>query len=576
MDHEIRHFHLFAGLGGGARGFNQGEARVGQLRARFRCLGGVDVDPATMRDFERLAGVRGTVADLFDHEQYRNFHGHEPPPGWREATPQDLQRAAGNERPDIVFASPPCKGLSGLLSEAKSQTAKYQALNRLTVRGIWLALEAWRADPVPLYLIENVPRILTRGRDLLDRIGAMLRAYGYVVNETVHDCGELGGLAQSRKRFLLVARHAEKVPAMLYQPPRRALRGVGEVLSYLPVPSSQVNHPMHRVPCLSWKTWVRLAFVESGSDWRSLNKLAVTDGRLRDFVIVPEMYGGALGATDCFASAGTVTGSARSVTGAFNVADPRFVQSARWSEGRAYGVRRWSDHSGTVTCQQSPGQGAFALADPRCATIRHSNVFRIVRWMDPSRTVTGAMHAASGGGVADPRIRDAVLASHGVDDPRCCLPERRSAYQSAGHYGVVPWSAATGAVSAAARHDNGRFNVADPRLPQADQRLVAVIRALDGTWHRPFTTLELAALQSLFDPEDPQQRAAFALDGASDSDWRERIGNAVPCAAARAIASVMGQTILLARSGETFSLHAFPVWVRPVLTGLSIDSGAVP
>jgi len=31
---EIRHFHLFAGLGGGARGFNSGEARVGAMQAR--------------------------------------------------------------------------------------------------------------------------------------------------------------------------------------------------------------------------------------------------------------------------------------------------------------------------------------------------------------------------------------------------------------------------------------------------------------------------------------------------------------------------------------------------------------
>lgn len=72
---EFRHFHLFAGLGGGARGFNRGEARVGNLRARFRCIGGVDVDPAAVRDFERLSGARGTVLDLFDREQYRAFHG---------------------------------------------------------------------------------------------------------------------------------------------------------------------------------------------------------------------------------------------------------------------------------------------------------------------------------------------------------------------------------------------------------------------------------------------------------------------------------------------------------------------
>lgn len=49
---EIRHFHLFAGLGRGARGFNRGTARVGQLQARFRCIGGVDVDPAALANFD--------------------------------------------------------------------------------------------------------------------------------------------------------------------------------------------------------------------------------------------------------------------------------------------------------------------------------------------------------------------------------------------------------------------------------------------------------------------------------------------------------------------------------------------
>src|SRR3546814_6477814 len=38
-----------------------------------------------------------------------------------------------------------------------------------------------------------------------------------------------------------------------------------------------------------WKTWVRLAFVEPGKDWRSLNRLAVENGVLRDFGIIPEM-----------------------------------------------------------------------------------------------------------------------------------------------------------------------------------------------------------------------------------------------------------------------------------------------
>lgn len=190
LTHEIRHFHLFCGLGGGAKGFNNGKARVGNLTARFRCIGGIDVDKPALADFEQLAGVPGTHLDLFSRDQYRDFHGTEPPAYWREATTSDIHAAAGNERPHIVFLSAPCKGFSGLLSETKSHTAKYQALNALTLRGVWLALESWKNDPVELFIFENVPRIQNRGRPLLDRITALLRSYGYAVAETTHDCGD--------------------------------------------------------------------------------------------------------------------------------------------------------------------------------------------------------------------------------------------------------------------------------------------------------------------------------------------------------------------------------------------------
>lgn len=586
---EIRHFHLFAGLGGGARGFNRGEARVGQLQARFRCIGGVDIDPAAMRDFGRLAGVPGTVLDMFDREQYTAFHGQEPPAGWREATPQDVQRAAGGERPHIVFLSAPCKGFSGLLSESKSRTAKYQALNRLTLRGVWLMLEAWADDPPELVLFENVPRLATRGRALLDRITAMLRAYGYATAETTHDCGELGGLAQSRKRFLLVARHLAKVPPLLYEPERRPLRAVGDVLGRMPLPGDLSAGPMHRVPALQWKTWVRLAFVQAGSDWRSLNRLAVADGVLRDYLIVPAMHHGTLGVHGWASSCGTVTGNARPATGAFTVADPRAAEAA--AQFQQYGVRRWADTGGAVTGQSAPGGGTHSVADPRCPGTLHNNAFRVVRYADHAQAVTGGAGAV-GGCVADPRNAGADFAKYAVAewqgpagtviagsttgqgafavaDPRTGLQDGREAYQTGGHYGVLPWGASSGAVSAAACHDNGRWSVADPRLPAATDQLVAVIRAEDGTWHRPFTTLELAALQSLVDPEEQLE-----LDGLSDQAWRERIGNAVPSDAAQAIASEMGRTLLLAWSGETFALSMAPVWVRPVVVGLSVAQGA--
>jgi hypothetical protein len=97
---EVKHFHLFCGLGGGAKGFNQGQARVGNMVAKFRCLGGVDVDKASIADFSRLAGVPGTLLDLLSREQYIAFHVHEPPIGWRKTTPADIRRAAGNETID--------------------------------------------------------------------------------------------------------------------------------------------------------------------------------------------------------------------------------------------------------------------------------------------------------------------------------------------------------------------------------------------------------------------------------------------------------------------------------------------
>jgi site-specific DNA-cytosine methylase len=627
---EIRHFHLFAGLGGGAKGFNAANPRVGNMVGRFRCLGGVDVDPAAIRDFGRLAGVPGTVMDLFDREQYCDFHGHEPPPEWREATPADIRTAAGGEYPHIVFLSAPCKGFSGLLSQQKSGTVKYLALNRLTLRGIWLMLEAFGDDPPALVVFENVPRIKSRGRHLLDQIVALLRSYGYAVAETTHDCGELGGLAQSRKRFLLVARHVEKVPAFLYEPEKKNLQAVGTVLGRMPLPGDPAGGAMHRLPSLAWKTWVRLAFVEAGSDWRSLNKLAVEDGILRDYLIVPEYRGGYLGVLRWDETCGTVAGETLPSNGKFSVADPRTIQNMHhgiygirpWDapcgtvqghsmpgngqfsvadpryfghhEYQQYGVRRWDETCGTVSGQSAPGGGAYSVADPR-QTGSIFGKYAVTGWDQSSGTVIAGSTTGQGAfSVADPRPPDrltfskytitpweshacTVIGGHdpggyAVADPRpnLCRRAPEDDFYGGGHYGVIPWDQFCGAISSAANCDNGRWSVADPRLPDANEKLVCIIRALDGTWHRPFTTLELAALQSLVDPEE-----VLELDGLSDQAWRERIGNAVPPDAARAIAEVMGTTLLLAESGETFTLSSVPIWVRPVAVALAVAQGGI-
>lgn len=143
-------FGFCCGLGGGAKGFTKAISHAGNMTATWRCIGGIDNDPAAGRDFGMLVGTPCTVMDLFTREQYTALQGVEPPTASREATPADVRRAAGYQHPHCVFISSPCKGASGLLSETLSRTPKYQALNELTLRCVWLMCEAWKDDPVEL------------------------------------------------------------------------------------------------------------------------------------------------------------------------------------------------------------------------------------------------------------------------------------------------------------------------------------------------------------------------------------------------------------------------------------------
>lgn len=581
MAHFIaRHFHFFCGSGSGARGFNRGHARIGTSDLKFECIGGIDVDPMAIQDFDRMTGAQGTVMDLFDRDQYRSFHGKEPGKDWREATPEDIRRAAGYLFPHIIFLSAPCKGFSGLLNPKAAASEKYKALNRLTLRGIRLMLEAF-ADNLPeLIIFENVPRIATRGRELLDDIRHELEMAGYSTAETFHDCGKIGGLAQSRKRMLLVARHRVKVPPFLYEPPSLPLRGVGEVLGALPMPDAVQAGPMHRCPRLTWETWVRLALIPPGKDWRALEgmewgKYAVVPweqpaptviaangtGQGAFAVADPRVDGTRHNNVARVAAwdqpSPTVTGGGGPSSGGISVADPR-PPGGGWHDD-VLGVCSWEQPMGAVTSQASPTTGAFSVQDPRSGDHGSYQTYRVIRWNEPAPAVT-SQSAPGGGGytVADPR----VASKSGRDD-----------FQTAGHYGVLRWDGPAGAVTASGQHDNGAFSVADPRpLPAMKDRPDPVPRivAIDGSWHRPMTTLDLAALQ--FGADVAQELMGQPMAGVSHTSWREHIGNAVPIQAAEAIAGVMAETLLRAWTGQRFALSGSPIWVRPLAVALSVES----
>src|SRR6185437_1299849 len=184
----------------------------------------------------------------------------------------EMRALMGTNRPDAIFTSPPCKGMSRLLGRAAAETAKYQELNSLVFKGLFLVLEAWPKDPPPLIVLENVPGITTRGAPFLHQVRSMLLCEGYRLHEANHDCGEVGGLAQHRRRFLLVARRERALKAYVYQPPKQRVKGCGEVLGELPLPEDPAAGELHRMPRISALNWLRLALIPPGGDWRDLPK----------------------------------------------------------------------------------------------------------------------------------------------------------------------------------------------------------------------------------------------------------------------------------------------------------------
>jgi site-specific DNA-cytosine methylase len=637
--HEFTAGFLFAGSGVGARGFLEALAQLRGIGAKFRNLGGVDNDPLACADFEYLSGAPCACADVSTMQ------------------PADLRAAWGPRRPDAVFLSPPCKGFSGLLSKASAAKPHYQALNRLVLQGLHLVCSTWN-EPPPLIVLENVPRIASRGADLLEHARDVLRASGYVFHEGFHDCGEIGGLAQHRRRFLMVARRPESVPAFVYQPPKLRVRACGEVLGPLPLPEDPSAGELHRLPRLSWINWVRLALIPAGGDWRDLPRSGVASAPLTDR---PSRHRNQYKITDWTEAAGTVIGATRPGSGGASVADPRValgrtaagagsfkgrpglmgvnawnepapcvagtmhaaagsvpasvadprlpVGKAATARGGALGVQCWGAPSATVTgsANHNSSNMPACVADPRVglpdAETRYSNKYKVREWQAPAGTVTGDTDVQEGSqsigdprvglahkpragsfGVTDweapaPTVRGVAKHQNGgaaVSDPRVpltCTPRERS-----GAYGVIGWDSPAATVTGSANIDNGPFGVADPRLPPGYRRftveealaaadhaksppagVVPVIASQhDGTWHRPLTTLELAALQGL--PAEVAG-APLKLAGKSVSGWRERIGNAVPVGAGRAIAEALLQALLAAALG-TWTLGSTGIWVR--------------
>lgn len=602
IDLEFTCMFPFGGSGGGASGILESEIKTQGYRARFKSLGGFDIDRGACKDFEMLTDSPAYCLDM-------------------HAITVDVLRQLWPYGADFIFTSAPCTGLSALLGENKAKTKHYQVMNQLGVLFLRRAIEAWSHRLPGMILFENVPRMASRGRAVADTIHSLLRSAGYVTHEGFHECGELGNLAQKRKRWLLIARHPDRVAQLLYQPIKRRIRACGEVLERLPMPDDPGSGPMHILPGISWLNAVRLALIPAGGDWRDLDGVLEKNQPRREkfrrqklerwdepTATITGPGKNAVGAVadprvplgqsenahwnkfkvnNWMKPVGTVIGATRPGSGAPSVADPR---PTRFNGQRS--VKGWEEPARTVTSGRGDN-GAYAVADPRITKKKGSNfsTLMVIPWEDPARTVTGEARATTGAfSVADPRCKtgfdhayrvlsmnEPSFTVHGkahpgtgaysVADPRLhCTPR-------AGAWGVLRWDEAAKTVVGNSQIAKGPFAVADPRTREAiclirditrspsakpNQGMLPVIVSEDGTWHRPLTTLELAVLQGL---EPIHKGKPLVLHGNSHTAWRSRIGNMVPRPTAKAVGEEILLTLIYSHSGAEVASTG-TIWVE--------------
>lgn len=556
--HTFRVGFIACGLGAGALGFCRSFASLGKSdAATFINVGGVDFDPRACEDFERITGGKATQADL------------------HTMTPAELRAAWGDEPPDCVFMSPPCKGMSGLISNDMAATEKYQILNSLVFKSFFLLCETWPGK-VPMLIFENVPRIVSRGAALLEQVRGLVRSYDYAVHEGTHKCEEIGGMGARRNRYLMICRQPSLVSSFVHRPPRQRIKACGEVLGTLPMPETESAGPLHRLPKLSWINWVRLALIPAGGDWRDLPKKGE-----------PIRFGHVDKVTRWDETAGTITHAPAPSSGALAVADPRTADlfadalaldltgdNAASFKGRPglMGINDWESPARTIngSMQVSGGNGFAAVADPRVEAppgVSRAGSYGVGKWDEPAKTITGESYPSNG--------------SASVADPRIDVGERFKHCQK-----VTPWDEPVGTITAAGHPSNGAASVADPRIALDKQQ---PHRGAFGVtkWTEPAKTVRGAmnarqAPAAVADPRIPlsdkpnRHRNKYTV-----ADWKEPaptvIGSTRPGSGAPSVADPRTLALDLG-DGAHNNLYRVEEWEQPAgtITGATRPGGGAP
>jgi DNA (cytosine-5)-methyltransferase 1 len=168
---------LFCGAGG---------LTLGLKKAGFKVVAGVELNSEVTKTYK--ANHRKTKLLIKDV---------------REVTGKELLNAAGVKRIDLIAGCPPCQGFSQLTEKYKREDPR----NDLVLE---MARIIEEIKP-KMVMMENVPKIATKGKKMLDEFVSRLTKMGYCVNKGILQMADYG-VPQSRRRFVLLAGKGFEIP----------------------------------------------------------------------------------------------------------------------------------------------------------------------------------------------------------------------------------------------------------------------------------------------------------------------------------------------------------------------------
>lgn len=221
---EIDVLDLFCGCGGTSAGFKA--ATLGG--AKFRLIGGIDIDDHALKTYEKNLGAPALRFDLRKVSQDESL--------CRQMMSSTFRNPAN---PLFLVGCAPCQGFSSHTKMADAEDARRNLLPHFAK-----IVERLQPDAV---LMENVPELLAdRNWKYFKAAKKTLEAAGYVVRAKIYNFAEFG-LPQERFRTVVIALKGQfEMPRPFLNP--REFRTVREAIGHLPAlrpGEKNSTDPMH-------------------------------------------------------------------------------------------------------------------------------------------------------------------------------------------------------------------------------------------------------------------------------------------------------------------------------------------